>query len=233
MDTMRKLFDRIRNSLHLSVPTAVIFFIAAGLILLIRPDTALTLICRLIGIVILVYGIRNVVRYVKRRDGSHKEGGLPSMLAGVVLIVIGLLVARYPVSLVNLAAVILALVLIIIGAVWLFLQRNRYEENTVSGYISKGAAVFLIVMGILLLFSPFQTTAFLLRLIGIAFLFAAGAGLLYYRKKDHTDGNTAGTASETAHWFSDLFGRATGKDINGKEIIDGTAEEVTDDDTHS
>ena len=57
--------------------------------------------------------------------------------------------------------------------------------------------------------------------------------VLYYRKKDHTDGNTAGTASETAHWFSDLFGRATGKDINGKEIIDGNAEEVTDDDTHS
>lgn len=231
METMRKLFDGIRFRLHLSVPAAILFFAAAGLILLIRPDTALTLICRLIGIVLLVYGIRNVVRYVRRRDGSHTDGGLLSVLAGVVLIVIGLLVARNPVSLVNLAAVILSLILIGVGAFWFFVQRNKREGQTVSQRISKGAAIFLIVMGILLLFSPFQTTAFLLRLIGIAFLFAAGAGLLYYRKTDPSGHTAADTAAETAHWFTDLFGRATGKDINGKDIIDGTAEDVTDEDT--
>ena len=109
---MRDLWNLLRERITVYSTTGIIFLAAAGLILLIWPGAAMALICRLLGLMLLIYGIVMLVHNLKFKSASFRTGLL---VLSCILIIIGVSILGNPLSLVRIFGTLLALFLIVYG----------------------------------------------------------------------------------------------------------------------
>ena len=216
----------IRRKTAVYSTAGVLALIIAGLIFLIWPQTALALICRLLGILLLVYGILILTRSGREETRSFASG---SRIAGIVLIIFGVLITVNPFFLVRISGTLLALFFLAYGIISLIRLIRADGQRGGKWVFCMAGAVFELIIGILLLASPVSASAAVLRIIGIVLLYAA-VSALFYRSRPGTEGSTFTDGTEK---LFRLFGNRersySETDINGKEIIEGTARDVTDD----
>ena len=226
---MRELWNSLRSRSFVYSTTGIIFLAVAGLIFLIRPGAAISAVCRLAGIALLVYGILFLLRSLRRPSGSYR---MAFLIFSLILILIGISIVSNPFSLVRLFGSLLAVFLLGYG-IYSLVRLLRYKGSR-SGrwWVGAAGAAVELVIGIMLLAAPVRTSAFVLRLIGILFLYMAASAIVY-RKRTGSGGAAFDRRPEDPLFRTgDIFGRFTGRDVNGKEIFEGTARDVTDEDTH-
>ena len=206
--------------------TGILALIIAGFIFLIWPQAALSLICRLLGILLLVYGILTLVRTAR---GETFSSGSGSRILGIILIIFGAVITGNPFFLVRISGTLLALFFLIYGLLSLVRQIRAEGQRSGRWFFCMAGAVFELIIGILLLAAPVTASAAVLRMIGIVFLYAAVSALLF-RTRIGAE-NDAYTRSEQGFFgmFRNTDRSYSDRDINGKEIIEGTARDVTDD----
>ena len=208
---LSELWNSFRNRSMSFSAAGIAALVIAGLVFLIWPRTAMSLICRLLGVVLLVYGIILILRYFNQKERARGYGYL---ILTIILIIFGALITANPFFLVRISGTLLALFFLGYGAFSLF-RLIRVDGPRGGRWIfCMAGAVFELIMGILLLAAPVSASAVVLRIVGVVFLYAA-LSALYYRTRLQTGEGSPETFTET--------------DINGKEIIEGTAREVTED----
>lgn len=198
---MRDLWNLLRERITVYSTTGIIFLAAAGLILLIWPGAAMVLICRLLGLMLLIYGIVMLVHNLKFKSASFRTGLL---VLSCILIIIGASILGNPLSLVRIFGTLLALFLIVYGLFSLYRMIRSQAQHSGRWWLLTAGAVFELVIGILLLAAPVRTSALVLRLLGLVLLLSAGSAVAYRTR----------------------FGAA---ESSREDIIDGTARDVTDD----
>ena len=223
---MRNFMNMLREKAAAYSTTGIVFLIIAGLLFLIWPKIAIMMICRLLGILLLVYGIITIVRSVRGNQGSVRYGGL---ILGVILSIFGVSVISNPFFLVRISGTLIALFILLYGIYSLIRLLRTGMERNIRWWFYTAGAVAEIIIGIMLLAAPVSMSAFVLRILGIIFLYAALSAVIYRKKIEPGYETNERNGEDPFMNIKDSFERFTGKNEKGKDIIDGTARDVTDD----
>ena len=223
---MKDFFDRLRLRTNAYSIAGIVLLLAAGVLLLLRPDIAMTVICVLLGLYLLGTGIIMVVRYIKFNAAYPTVG---SLIIGIILIVIGIIIACNPLGMITFLGTIISIYLIIFGIVSLILALKTSVVRDARWRAKIIGAIAALVIGVILLIHPVDTASFVLRIVGLVIIYTGINAIIYriqikddvYRYRQEFKNGAAR--------FNDRMDRYADKDIYGNDIIDGTARDVTDD----
>lgn len=172
---------------QISTITSIIF-IVVGIFLIIKPETTLSLISYILGIIILVNGIMNLIRYFSNREkGNLYDFGC---ISGIMSVVVAIIFISSPNMIASIIPLMLGVWILVNGVVKLQFSmnlRNYQNSNWVRSMIISGLS---IVLGIILILNPFKGAVVLTQIIGAFLIGYAILDLLQNRtfKKTLQDG---------------------------------------------
>lgn len=184
---MKGFFEKLKsNSLVSSVA-----FVILGLMLLIKPGLSFNILCKAVGIILLIFAAVNIITNIKNpmpyTSGFFLLGDIavgaagiyfisaPQMVKGIVPIILGIIMLFHAIS--------------DIRAALLFKEMGeRYKWVMTVGVIT-------LILSALILFNPFVSGDLIIRLVGAAFLYSGISGLwviiaLYRKQNKHEKAKT-------------------------------------------
>ncbi|MGO5337774.1 HdeD family acid-resistance protein [Bilifractor sp. LCP19S3_H10] len=225
----RNLGENIKKKL-LAVNIWSLILLIVGIFLLVRPESTLFVICRLLGVAMIVIGALLIASYINMRGEPVAAGALAG---GVILAAFGIFILARPDVIAAFAGILFAVILISYACgqfVEMSTLRTFHDDRW---YLCLIGGIVTLILGVVFLFHPMRLTSVLVQVAGAAMIYAAICGFVFHKR-------TADFASEV-HDAAEEFRRAedefedemTGRphyDENGQEIIDGTATEEDVDD---
>lgn len=225
----RNLGENIKKKL-LAVNIWSLILLIIGIFLLVRPESTLFVICRLLGVAMIVIGALLIASYINMRGEPVAAGALAG---GVILAAFGIFIVARPDVIAAFAGILFAVILISYACgqfVEMSTLRTFHDDRW---YLCLIGGIVTLILGVVFLFHPMRLTSVLVQVAGAAMIYAAICGFVFHKR-------TADFASEV-HDAAEEFRRAedefedemTGRphyDENGQEIIDGTATEEDVDD---
>lgn len=225
----RNLGENIKKKL-LAVNIWSLILLIVGIFLLVRPESTLFVICRLLGVAMIVIGALLLASYINMRGEPVAAGALAG---GVILAAFGIFILARPDVIAAFAGILFAVILISYACgqfVEMSTLRTFHDDRW---YLCLIGGIVTLILGVVFLFHPMRLTSVLVQVAGAAMIYAAICGFVFHKR-------TADFASEV-HDAAEEFRRAedefedemTGRphyDENGQEIIDGTATEEDVDD---
>lgn len=148
---------------QLSTITSIIF-IVIGLFLIVKPETTLSLISYVLGIVILVNGIITLIRYYSNRgENSLFDFGL---VFGIIEIIIAVIFISSPAAIASIIPLILGIWMFINGIFKLQVALNLKSLNSSSWIYSTVISCLSILLGLVLILNPFEGAIVITQIIG-------------------------------------------------------------------
>ena len=141
-----------------------ILYILLGIILIVRPEFSALTICRLFGTIMLIPGIIRIVGFF-RRDvyGNLLDFDL---VYGLIFIAFGGFMLIAPKVIITALPIILGIVIIVDSIIRLQFAFNLKRLLHKKWQIHLYLALITAVLGILLVFKPFEGSIILTRFIG-------------------------------------------------------------------
>lgn len=146
-----------------------ILSIIVGLVLIFLPTVSNKVVGIIVGVIILIFGINAVYKYF-HRDGA-KIYSL-NIVFGVLYSILGVVIILYPYSVMSFVTVCLGLFVIVNGATKINYGVWLKKGNEDSWLVTLVTGIFLVVLGIMLVFNPFS--ALTLTQLSGAFLMIVG-----------------------------------------------------------
>ena len=140
--------------------------ILMGIVLLILPGVATSVLFNSIGCVCILIGIIHVIKYFMLEARVAVVGN--DMALGLAWVAGGIAVIIFKSLLVSLLPVVFGLVLLIGGGIKIQSSLGFKRMNAVSWYWELICAAVSVVMGILIVSNPFSTALLMMRVIGAA-----------------------------------------------------------------
>lgn len=158
------MFKEILKTIKLDALLAAVLCIIFGLVLIFQPMLTTVLICRILGIVIIINGIGRLLNYFFKNESMFRQLDL---IIGVLLTVVGCWILFSPTSVIKIIPIIFGFVMIVHGATDLKHATNlhQYEDN--NWKLAGIFALVTILLGEIVLFNPFSAMSTLIRFIGI------------------------------------------------------------------
>lgn len=167
MDFLKKIKIGMLGS---SVVTLII-----GLVLLIKPLGAMTAVCSMVGVFLLVLGVFGLLNHFVFNAGMSSSFELG---VNIIETLLGFYIVMNPGSIIEFIFLILAVVLFVHG----FHDMDTAMKMKKSGYHKWWGtftiAVVTILLGVLALTKPFESTEILLRVVGASLVFDGATDLL-------------------------------------------------------
>lgn len=163
------------------IVTAVLCIVLGG-VLFLFPGTAVTVVCRILGFVILAMGIVYLVSFFSSEGGSAAR----QMTLGVAIIlgVFGIWILVRPASVISLIPVITGVILLIHGLSDLRQAIVMSKAKFPQWWLAMLFAVITLALGVLLIFNPFGAIEVLIKMIGVFLCFDGVSDLwIYYHCK--------------------------------------------------
>lgn len=161
-----------KENLHTII--MILFQVIIGVLLLINPDTFTRAVLTAFGVVMLIIGVTHVIKYFKRKD----ESLFPALrlTAGIISLIIGVIFTFFTsliMGVFSLIAVIYGIILLVSGVFKMqdFFQAKKYKPY-VPVVIFLSAAVS-VILGLIIIINPFETTLLVFRFAGISMLVGA------------------------------------------------------------
>ena len=153
---MQRVNEIIKTNIFSSVLLAIL-----GFILVIKPDTVLSIIAYATAVILLAVGINAIIRYVQDHNQTFNLfGGIISLIASIFLFF------RYE-TVVSFIPFILGIYIVISSSLKLeYVFRMKNENN--PKYLNILCSIIVsLICGIFLIFNPFSSTLVITRVIGI------------------------------------------------------------------
>jgi len=148
---------------QISIVTSLAF-IVVGLFLIIKPATTLSMISYVLGIVILVNGIVNLIKYFSNREKVNLyDFGL---IFGILNVIIAIIFISKPSMIASIIPLILGIWILVNGIIKLQFAinlRNQPKSNWVYSAVISGISILL---GLFLVLNPFKGAVVITRIIG-------------------------------------------------------------------
>ena len=161
--------ENIYNKMIIYSLITSILSIIVGLVLVFLPTVSNKVVGIIVGIIFLIFGINAVYKYF-HRDGA-KIYSL-NIVFGVLYSILGVVIILYPYSVMEFVTVCLGLFVIINGATKINYGKWLKRGNEDSWLVTLVTGIFLVVLGIMLVFNPFS--AMTLTQLSGAFLMIVG-----------------------------------------------------------
>lgn len=174
--------------------TSIVFsliFILTGIFLLLRPETAINIICYVLGVLLLLSGVVSIVQFFSDKTSDNYLSF--SFIFGAFVFIFGLIILIKPAIVASIIPLLLGVWMLINGVTKLSysLTINKFNNSTVSII----GSILIIILGILLIFNPFAGAKSLVQIIGISFIvysvidLAESIALTFsLKKKETTEG---------------------------------------------
>ena len=155
MEDIKKGMTKIFNA---SIVTSVIILVL-GIFLFIQPDTIIHMISIILGGIILIPGITSLIDYFKNKYQ-------PSLISGIVTIIIGLILIINTKLVASILPFILGIYFVING-----INRLQYalelKRQQINYTISLAFSILIIICGILFIINPFGGALVITKVMGI------------------------------------------------------------------
>ena len=155
MEDIKKGMNKIFNA---SIVTSVIILVL-GIFLFIQPDTIIRIVSIILGGIILVPGITSLLDYFKNKYQ-------PSLITGIVTIIIGLILIINTELVASILPFILGIYFIING-----INRLQYalelKKQNINYTTSLVFSILIILCGILFIINPFGGALVITKVMGI------------------------------------------------------------------
>lgn len=143
--------------------------IALGLVMVLRPEAAITYLVIMIGVLFILPGLYAILNYFARpKDESGSRSIFPIEAAGSVLLGVWLVVM--PEFFVNIFMYVLGILLIIAGGEQIFslISARKWSQVPFGFYLMP---TLILLTGVMILVYPFGAAASTFVLFGVAILF--------------------------------------------------------------
>lgn len=161
---MSKYFRKMGNNEMLSA----ILFIILGIVLILRPSTTVALICRVIGIVLAIYGVGLIITFFE--DKEKVQSNMLTVVIGILIIVFGVYITIRPWAVVSIMNIIFAIVFLWHGVFDVAMATSLKDLDSRSWIPALIIGIITIAFGLITLFNPFFATSTLMRVVGIFFV---------------------------------------------------------------
>ena len=152
-----------------------VFFLALGVLLLVRPESSLTVICRCLGVLTALFGVVRILQYILRKPdhiGQRYDlaGGLFCLLIAALLIFRAKEVAA-------ILSVIVGIFILIDSVFKLQVSLDARRADIGAWALMLILTCVSLVLGILLVFDTFKGQAIISIIMGCALIYDALADL--------------------------------------------------------
>ena len=162
---MENLSIRVKKMSIVSIIFSIIF-IAIGIFLLLKPETAINIICYVLGVLLILWGVVSMIQFFS--DKTSESYLSISFIFGAFMFIFGLIILIKPEIIASIIPLLLGIWMLINGVTKLSysLTINKLSNATVSIV----GSIFIIILGVLLIFNPFAGAKSLVQIIGISFI---------------------------------------------------------------
>ncbi|MEW2413139.1 DUF308 domain-containing protein [Streptomyces sp. NPDC046866] len=147
--------------------------LAAGILVLVWPDETLHVLAVLIGLYLLLGGLFRFVSAFSRHEHGERW---PTLLAGVVFVIAGVLCLRGPQQTITVLALIVGMVWLVSGM--LGACRAVVIKDLPHRGLTFGLALLGVVAGVVVLCLPIESAVALTRLLGLWLVLLGAAELV-------------------------------------------------------
>ena len=159
----------VLKSIKVNILGSATLCIILGIILVVYPNTSMTIVCRAVGVIVLITGLGMVFSYLRSETkGFFAKLGL--VFGSILAIVGGFLVLR-PLGIISIIPIIFGILFIYHGLA------NMRQAMELRQYKDKGwwlpvlIAATTILLGLFIINNPFTTIDVIMRIIGACLIY--------------------------------------------------------------
>jgi uncharacterized membrane protein HdeD (DUF308 family) len=167
---MKTLFQKNWWFLTLNGVLLIIF----GLLAVFNPKTTIENLMKFFGIVIIIAGVIFII--LGSISSKEKKKNILLLAAGILNVILGILIMVFPESTLQITMRLIGIWAILVGLYQLISYLGMSKEQR-SNSLYLLSCFFSIILGLIMIFVPLTTAAFITILIGL-FALAAGIFLL-------------------------------------------------------
>ena len=157
------------KSIKVNILSSAILCIILGIVLVAYPNTSLTLVCRAVGVIVLITGLGFVFGYL--RSGKSFWYGKAELVFGSIFTILGGFIVLYPLGIISIIPIVFGILLIYHGIA------NMRQAFELRQYKDKGwwfpvlVAATTIILGLFIMNNPFRTIDVVMRIIGACLIY--------------------------------------------------------------
>ncbi len=167
---------------------AALAYVVLGVVLLAWPDTTGNVLCTLLGILLLGYGIFQIIGFFTRGDEGWGSGAV-YLLAGLCAVALGVFALSSPEKVLAILPVALGAVVVVDSCISLKRAFQLKELGMERWWIAALLAVVTLLFGLVVMFNPFQSALLVIRIVGGVLIYQGISDLVtitrvtYYGKR--------------------------------------------------
>lgn len=146
-----------------------IAYVIIGLVLLIWPGTSTQVVCMVLGIVLLIYGLVQIALYLFKKEKTMLSQGM--LILGVIFSVLGIWILIKPEMIIMAVPVIVGVIIIMHGLHNTLQALELKKMDYGNWWMALFFGILTIVSGVVLAYNPFKVVNTVVRVIGIFLLY--------------------------------------------------------------
>ena len=159
----------ILKSIKVNILGSAALCIILGIVLVVYPNTSMTIVCRAVGVIVLITGLGMVVSYLRSETkGFFAKLGL---IFGSILVVVGGFLVLRPLGLIAIIPIIFGILFIYHGLANMrqALELRQYKDK--GWWLPVLIAATTIILGVFIINNPFRTMDVVMRIIGACLIY--------------------------------------------------------------
>ena len=152
-----------------------VFFLVLGILLLVRPEASLTVICRGLGILTAVFGAVRILQYFLR--APQGIGQRYDLAGGLFCLLVAALLLFRAAEVAAILSVIVGIFILIDSVFKLQIALDAHRTGAQSWAMMMILACVSLLLGVLLVFDTFRGQKLLSVIMGAALIYDAAANL--------------------------------------------------------
>lgn len=176
------------KSVKWNLVLAALAYVVLGVVLLVWPDITGNVLCTLLGILLLGYGIFQIIGFFTRGDEGWGSGAV-YLLVGLCAVALGVLALSNPEKVLSILPVALGAVVVVDSCMSLKRAFQLKELRMERWWIVALLAVVTLLFGLVVMFNPFQSALLVTRIVGGVLIYQGISDLVsvtrlsYYGKR--------------------------------------------------
>ena len=149
--------------------TSIIFsllFIFTGIFLLLKPETAINVVCYVLGVILVLWGVVSIIQFFSDKNSNNYLS--LSFIFGAFVFIFGIIILIKPSIIASIVPLLLGVWMVINGVTKLSYSLSIYRES--KSILSIIGSILIVIFGVTLIFNPFEGAKGLTQIIGIALI---------------------------------------------------------------
>jgi uncharacterized membrane protein HdeD (DUF308 family) len=149
--------------------TSIIFsllFIFTGIFLLLKPETAINVVCYVLGVILVLWGVVSIIQFFSDKNSNNYLS--LSFIFGAFVFIFGIIILIKPSIIASIVPLLLGVWMVINGVTKLSYSLSIYKES--NSILSIIGSILIVIFGVTLIFNPFEGAKGLTQIIGIALI---------------------------------------------------------------